>query len=491
MFSMELFETRKVGKHLFIFVKEIGENGSAKEQTFIKTCSSTGDCNKLPSMFMEYLRRFFDMLDKNNTGFIKLSDVEAHWGKINGGDSVHSCDPLKHVRRVTSDNGLLNFELFCEGIGEAMNREEAVSMPNHSRSSSVKNGQNFVSKDGHLSQRFENHKHSTCEDSILSESGVRKRKKNHGDQFSTCKNERTKSSLLSTEYNGKLTDFISKKNFSESDICNGYSRHSMDERDPEVNNKVSRNSTKSRPKSVTFQDDVMTSKFDELARYEKKRGDMCMEITDEGFVTEQFKHNGIVERTKQFNTSEVMLTCKGVECSDNEACSRRSKHVLPTVRYSGNHLNDDEMNDSKRVGERCRLTKSTPPTKVFYKGHMKTSRKLQLDARAHFQTTPKREQEEATKITTANEELVLRNGLRAIDEIKHRLLRRISQIEEKKLYEKLQINSDIGGKTLEAWNNFTLEALSSHFHGLLGIMKEAKRPLCKQDLQQCTTNNIH
>lgn len=74
----------------------------------------------------------------------------------------------------------------------------------------------------------------------------------------------------------------------------------------------------------------------------------------------------------------------------------------------------------------------------------------------------------------------MRNGLRVIDEIKHRLLRRISQIEEKKLYEKLQINSDIGGKTLEAWNNFTLEALSSHFHGLLGIMEEAKRPLCKQ-----------
>lgn len=342
MFSMELFETRKVGKHLFIFVKGIGENGSVKERTFIKTCTSTDDCNKLPSMFMEYLKRFFDTLDKNNTGFIKLSDVEAHWGKINGGDdSVHSCDLLKHVRRVTSDNGLLNFELLCEGIGEAMSREEAVvSMPNHSGSSSVKNGQNFGSKDGHLSQRFENDKHSTCEDSILSESCIRKRKKNNGDQFSTCKNERTKSSLLSTEYNGKLTDFISKKNFSESDICNGYSRHSMDERDPEVNNKVSRNSPKSGPKSVTFQDDVMTSEFDELARYEKKRGDVCMEITDEGSVTEQLQHNGMVERKKQFNTSEVMLTCKGVECSDNEDCIRRTKHVLPTVHYSGNHLND-------------------------------------------------------------------------------------------------------------------------------------------------------
>ena len=128
---MESVETRKLGKHLFIFEKRNAKNGTAKDRTLITSCQ-TEDDNKLPPEFVKYMRTLFDILDENNTGFVKLSDIEACWGRKNGDSTSHGTGILEQLRQVTPANGLLSFDRLCKGFGQALHSKEGVSIPNGS-----------------------------------------------------------------------------------------------------------------------------------------------------------------------------------------------------------------------------------------------------------------------------------------------------------------------------------------------------------------------
>ena len=129
---MASVETRKLGKHLFIFEKgkTKNANGKAKARTLITSCQTDTD-NSLPPEFIKYMRTLFDILDENKTGFVQLSDIEACWGHRNG-IVQETGGVLEYLRKVTPSNGLLSFDRLCLGFGEALHSKEVVSIPNGS-----------------------------------------------------------------------------------------------------------------------------------------------------------------------------------------------------------------------------------------------------------------------------------------------------------------------------------------------------------------------
>ena len=131
---MESVETRKLGKHLFIFEKgkDRNGNGKARDRTLITSCETEDGDNKLPPEFVKYMRTLFDILDEKNTGFVKLIDLEACWSKNNGDSSSHGTGVLEQLRRVTPANGLISFDLLCTGFGQALHSNEGVSIRNGS-----------------------------------------------------------------------------------------------------------------------------------------------------------------------------------------------------------------------------------------------------------------------------------------------------------------------------------------------------------------------
>lgn len=126
---MESVETRKLGKHVFIFEKGgvNSSNGKVKERTLISSCQSDAD-NNLPPEFVNYMRTLFDILDTNNSGFVKLSDMQACWGKRNGDSVIQDARILEQLRKITPANGLLSFDRLCVGIGRALHSKEGVSL---------------------------------------------------------------------------------------------------------------------------------------------------------------------------------------------------------------------------------------------------------------------------------------------------------------------------------------------------------------------------
>ena len=129
---MASVETRKLGKHLFIFEKgkTKNANGKAKGRTLITSCQTDTD-NSLPPEFIKYMRTLFDILDENKTGFVQLSDIEACWGHRNG-IVQETGAVLEYLRKVTPSNGLLSFDRLCLGFSQALHSKEVVSIPNGS-----------------------------------------------------------------------------------------------------------------------------------------------------------------------------------------------------------------------------------------------------------------------------------------------------------------------------------------------------------------------
>lgn len=129
---MASVETRKLGKHLFIFEKGNAKNanGEAKGRTLITSCQTDTDSN-LPPEFIKYMRTLFDILDENKTGFVQLSDIEACWGHRNG-IVQETGGVLEYLRKVTPTNGLLSFDRLCMGFSRALHSKEVVSIPNGS-----------------------------------------------------------------------------------------------------------------------------------------------------------------------------------------------------------------------------------------------------------------------------------------------------------------------------------------------------------------------
>lgn len=74
----------------------------------------TPTADGLPKYFVAAMRTLFDIMDDQNSGFIKYADIECRWQ-----DDDNTCLPkgvLDNLKKVTPPNGLLSFERFCSGL---------------------------------------------------------------------------------------------------------------------------------------------------------------------------------------------------------------------------------------------------------------------------------------------------------------------------------------------------------------------------------------
>lgn len=107
-------DTRQVGRHVFLFSKQNGQEGSPT--IIAKPVDITKD---LPREFLRYLRTLFDILDEKGTGFVRLADIESRWQTKHGANGL-SEGVIENVRKVTPKNGLLSFERLCTGMKLAL-----------------------------------------------------------------------------------------------------------------------------------------------------------------------------------------------------------------------------------------------------------------------------------------------------------------------------------------------------------------------------------
>lgn len=107
-------DTRQVGRHVFLFSKRNGQDGSAT--IIAKPVDISQD---LPREFLRYLRTLFDVLDENGNGLVKLADIESRW-KTKQSSNALSEGVIESLRKVTPKNGLLSFERLCTGMKLAL-----------------------------------------------------------------------------------------------------------------------------------------------------------------------------------------------------------------------------------------------------------------------------------------------------------------------------------------------------------------------------------
>lgn len=80
-----------------------GQNGSG---------SSAFDA--LPKPFVQSMKTLFDILDDQQTGYVKFLDIEKGWQ--DDGSKGLPRGVIESLRKVTPTNGLLTFERFCAGL---------------------------------------------------------------------------------------------------------------------------------------------------------------------------------------------------------------------------------------------------------------------------------------------------------------------------------------------------------------------------------------
>ncbi|XP_078043129.1 suppressor APC domain-containing protein 2 isoform X1 [Augochlora pura] len=74
----------------------------------------TSAADGLPKHFVTAMRTLFDIMDDQNTGFVKFSDIEDRWQ--DDGTQGLPKGVLDSLKKVTPPNGLLSFERFCTGL---------------------------------------------------------------------------------------------------------------------------------------------------------------------------------------------------------------------------------------------------------------------------------------------------------------------------------------------------------------------------------------
>lgn len=113
--SVQSIDTRQVGRHVFLFSKKTGQEGSPT--IIAKPVDITQD---LPREFLRYLKTLFDILDEKGTGFVRLADIESRWQTKHHGSNGLSEGVIESLRKVTPKNGLLCFERLCTGMKLAL-----------------------------------------------------------------------------------------------------------------------------------------------------------------------------------------------------------------------------------------------------------------------------------------------------------------------------------------------------------------------------------
>lgn len=107
-------DTRQVGKHVFLFTKKNGQEGSPT--IIAKPVDIT---QELPREFLRYLRTLFDILDESGNGFVRLADIESRWKSKQSSNGLGE-GVIESLRKVTPKNGLLSFERLCTGMKLAL-----------------------------------------------------------------------------------------------------------------------------------------------------------------------------------------------------------------------------------------------------------------------------------------------------------------------------------------------------------------------------------
>lgn len=74
----------------------------------------TSNPDILPKSFVTAMRTLFRIMDDQNTGFVKYSDIEERWQ--DDGTQGLPKGVLESLKKVTPPNGLLTFERFCAGL---------------------------------------------------------------------------------------------------------------------------------------------------------------------------------------------------------------------------------------------------------------------------------------------------------------------------------------------------------------------------------------
>ncbi|XP_076170082.1 suppressor APC domain-containing protein 2 isoform X1 [Ptiloglossa arizonensis] len=74
----------------------------------------TSGADGLPKHFVAAMRTLFDIMDDQNTGFVKFLDIEGRWQ--DDGTQGLPKGVLDSLKKVTPPNGLLSFERFCTGL---------------------------------------------------------------------------------------------------------------------------------------------------------------------------------------------------------------------------------------------------------------------------------------------------------------------------------------------------------------------------------------
>lgn len=74
----------------------------------------TSTVDGLPKHFVNAMRTLFDIMDDQNTGFVKFADIEGRWQ--DDGTQGLPKGVLDSLKKVTPPNGMLSFERFCAGL---------------------------------------------------------------------------------------------------------------------------------------------------------------------------------------------------------------------------------------------------------------------------------------------------------------------------------------------------------------------------------------
>lgn len=117
-------DTRQVGRHVFLFSKRNGQDGSPT--IIAKPVDISQD---LPREFLRYLRTLFDVLDENGNGLVRLADIESRWKTKQS--SGLSEGVIESLRKVTPKNGLLSFERLCTGMKLALKAQPHTEKNGH------------------------------------------------------------------------------------------------------------------------------------------------------------------------------------------------------------------------------------------------------------------------------------------------------------------------------------------------------------------------
>lgn len=99
----------------------------------------------MPKHFVSAMRTLFDIMDDQNTGYVKFADIEGRW-QDDGTQSLPK-GVLDSLKKVASPNGMLSFERFCAGLkicllqiqaeAGAKKQHDAVHQPNRPPSAPI------------------------------------------------------------------------------------------------------------------------------------------------------------------------------------------------------------------------------------------------------------------------------------------------------------------------------------------------------------------